>query len=299
MMQEAEATGTVLFFPKLSTCTSTVSWSSCSTRTRLSKAASRPVWSVSPKARKNSGDLCVQRMVGLPQTTQAQQGHVFGGFHALVQQSSQASGHQPRLAREFKRSAARGDFKLAAYRLADRRMSSAEAALSGEQLMQLAGSSPLWGLAALPRAAVASLPPRDTVDVWNVQRVLRAQSRTSCHWLHGQSTHLIVHLGSLAGRTQSSKRRGSSSAQQKCRDAKSAAPYKWWLEAVCQRQRSTYRQENLLRGNLRRDGGTPVGKPHRHKAVPVDKQENVLRGNLRRDGGTPVGKPHRHRGSTW
>ena len=45
------------------------------TRTRWS----RPVWSVSPKARKTSGDLCVQRMVGLPQTTQAQQGHVFGG----------------------------------------------------------------------------------------------------------------------------------------------------------------------------------------------------------------------------
>ena len=113
--------------------------------------------------------------------------------------------------------------------------------------MQLAGSSPLWGSGCAPKSCCGFLGPRDTVDVWNVQRVLRAQSRTSWHWLHGQSTHLVVHLGSLAGRTQSSKRRGSSSAQQKCRDAKSTAPYKWWLEAVCQRQRSTCRQENLLR----------------------------------------------------
>ena len=106
MMQEAEATGTVLFSTKLSTCTTTVSWSSCSTRTRLSEAPSRPEWSVSPKARKTSMDLCVQRMVGLLQT-QAQQGHALGGLHALVQQNSQAWGHHPRLAQEFVRSAVR------------------------------------------------------------------------------------------------------------------------------------------------------------------------------------------------
>ena len=136
----------------------TVSCSSCSTRTRLSQAPSRPVWSVSPKARWTSGDLCIQHKVGLPQTTQAHQGHVFGGFLALVQQSSQAPGHRPRLAREFVRSAVRGDSTLVNYRLADCRVSSTEAPFQGQQLMQLAGSS-LWGSGCAPRLLWLPWPP--------------------------------------------------------------------------------------------------------------------------------------------
>ena len=132
MMQVPQATKTVLFSTKRSTCTTTVSWSSCSTRTRMSQAPSRPVWSVFPKARKTSDDLCVQRTDGLPQTTQPRQRHVFGRLHALVQHRSQALGHHPRLAREFVRSAVRGDCNLAGYRLARRRMSLTEAAFLGE-----------------------------------------------------------------------------------------------------------------------------------------------------------------------
>ena len=114
IVQEVEATGTVHFSTKRSRCTTTVSWSSCSTRTRLSQAPSRPLWSASPKARKTSGDLCVQRTAGLPQTTQAQQSHVFGGLTRLC---NKAAKRRPRLAREFVPSAVRGDSNLVNYRL--------------------------------------------------------------------------------------------------------------------------------------------------------------------------------------
>ena len=66
MMQEPQATGTVLFSTKRSTCTTTDSRTPRPTRARLSQSPSRPVWSVSPTARRTSGDLCVQRTVDHP-----------------------------------------------------------------------------------------------------------------------------------------------------------------------------------------------------------------------------------------
>ena len=110
------------------------------------------MWSVSPKARKTSGDLCVQRVVGLLQTTQAQQGHVFGGFHALVQQNSQAWGHHPRLAREFVRSAV---VRLQPGCLSLRIPSNEFSRESSRCSLRAPRRS--GALAALPRTAVASL----------------------------------------------------------------------------------------------------------------------------------------------
>ena len=91
----------------------------------------------------------VQRMVGLLQTTQAQQCHVFSGP------------------------------------LADRRMSSTEAAFPGEQLMQLAGFSPLWGSGCAPKDCCGFPGLRNTGDIWNLQQHQCHESRTGWHWLHG------------------------------------------------------------------------------------------------------------------
>ena len=105
-----------------------------------------------------------------------------------TKQPSVGTPPHPRLAREFVRGAVSVDFNLAACRLADRRMCSSEAAFPGEQLIQLAGSSPLWGSGCAPKDCCGFLGTRDTGDTWNVQRVLRvlrAQSRTGWHWVHG------------------------------------------------------------------------------------------------------------------
>ena len=65
------------------------------TRTLLSKSPSRPAWNVSPRASKTSGASLRSAHVW-SFADQTQQGHVLGGIQALVQQSSQASGHSPR-----------------------------------------------------------------------------------------------------------------------------------------------------------------------------------------------------------
>ena len=55
----------------------------------------RPAWNVSPRASKTSGASLRSEHVW-SFADQTQQGHVLDGIRALVQQSSQASGHSPR-----------------------------------------------------------------------------------------------------------------------------------------------------------------------------------------------------------
>ena len=75
-------------------------------------------------------------------------------------------------------------------------MSSTEAAFSGEQLVQLAGPSPLWRFGCAPKDCCGFLGLSDTGDIWNVQQ-------HGCHELNreqvsigstDQLAHLIVHI---------------------------------------------------------------------------------------------------------
>ena len=179
MMQEPKATGTALFSTKRSTCTTTVSCSSCSTRTRLSQAPSRPVWSASPKTERRVGIFAFSAWSVFhrpPKRSKA----TFSVVSRACATKQPSAVTPPAICSEFVPSAVRGDSNLVNYHLPG---GAADAACG-----LLAALGP-W---LRSQGLLWLLWPHDTGDIWNVQRVPRARSRTGWHWLHKTNRRIFL-----------------------------------------------------------------------------------------------------------